>query len=96
MHETELWITKLFNEYLAGVGNTLTGIVGIAPQARPWANFVTMQLLVAAIIVVLFAFLKSRLSAFKVPKEYIPVEELPKNAAGKILKRELKKTHPKG
>jgi F-type H+-transporting ATPase subunit a len=63
MHEMELWITKLFNDYLAGVGNTLTGIVGMAPQARPWANFVTMQLLVAAIIVVLFAILKSRLSA---------------------------------
>src|ERR1039457_1795929 len=63
MHETELWITKLFNEYLAGAGNTLTGIVGMAPQARPWANFVTMQLLVAAIIIVLFAFLRPRLSA---------------------------------
>ena len=63
MHETELWITKLFNDYLAGVGNTLTGIAGMANQARPWANFVTMQLLVAAIIVVLFAVLKSRLSA---------------------------------
>src|ERR1035441_7844295 len=63
MHETELWITKLFNDYLPGVGNTLTGIVGIAPEARPWANFVTMQLLVAAIIIGLFAFLKPRLSA---------------------------------
>jgi F-type H+-transporting ATPase subunit a len=63
MHETELWITKLFNEYLAGVGNTLTGIVGIAPAARPWANFVTMQLLVAAIIIVLFALLRPRLSS---------------------------------
>jgi F-type H+-transporting ATPase subunit a len=63
MHETELWITKLFNDYLPGVGNTLAGIVGIAPEARPWANFVTMQLLVAAIIIVLFAFLKPRLSA---------------------------------
>jgi len=63
MHETELWITKLFNEYLAGVGNTLTGIVGIAPTARPWANFVTMQIVVAAIIVVLFAMLRPRLSS---------------------------------
>jgi len=63
MHETELWITKLFNDNLAGVGNTLTGIVGMAPEARPWANFVTMQLLVALIIVVLFAMLKPRLSA---------------------------------
>lgn len=63
MHETELWITRLFNDHLAGVGNTLTGIVGMAPEARPWANFITMQLLVALIIVVLFAILKPRLSS---------------------------------
>ncbi len=37
------------------------------------------------------AFLKSRLSPFKVPKDYIAVPELPKSPAGKILKRELKK-----
>ncbi len=42
------------------------------------------------------SFLKSRISAFKVPKDYIEVEELPKNAAGKILKRELKATAPAG
>ncbi len=34
--------------------------------------------------------LKSRLSAFKVPKQFLFVDELPKNPAGKILKRELK------
>ena len=62
MHETELWITKLFNEYLAGVGNALTGIVGIAPVAKPWANFVTMQIVVAAIIIVLFALLSAKYS----------------------------------
>ena len=39
----------------------------------------------------LASFLKSRLSTFKVPKEYVLMSELPKNAAGKILKRELKK-----
>ncbi len=42
------------------------------------------------------AFLKSRLSPFKVPKEYIVVRELPKSPAGKILKRELKKEYRKG
>jgi long-chain acyl-CoA synthetase len=39
----------------------------------------------------LHAYLKSRLSPFKVPKEYNLVNDLPKNPAGKILKRELKK-----
>ena len=37
------------------------------------------------------AFLKTRLSPFKVPKEYIVASELPKSPAGKILKRELRK-----
>jgi long-chain acyl-CoA synthetase len=37
------------------------------------------------------SFLKSRLSSFKVPKEYVAVSELPKSPAGKILKREVRK-----
>jgi long-chain acyl-CoA synthetase len=37
------------------------------------------------------AFLKSRISAFKVPKEFRAVSELPKSPAGKILKRHLRK-----
>jgi long-chain acyl-CoA synthetase len=40
-------------------------------------------------------FLKSRLSPFKVPKEYVVVNELPKSPEGKILKRELKKQYLK-
>jgi long-chain acyl-CoA synthetase len=36
-------------------------------------------------------FLKQRLSAFKIPKEFIMVDELPKNSTGKILKREIRK-----
>lgn len=39
--------------------------------------------------------LKTRLSPFKVPKEYHVVETLPKSAAGKILKRELRKQYCK-
>ena len=35
--------------------------------------------------------LKTRLAAFKVPKEYIAVEDLPKSGAGKVLKREIRK-----
>jgi F-type H+-transporting ATPase subunit a len=63
MPETELWITKLFNDNLAALGNTLTGLVGMTSETRPWANYVTMQFLVALIIIVLFAILKTRLSA---------------------------------
>ncbi len=41
-------------------------------------------------------FLKSRLSPFKVPKEFIFVKDLPKSQTGKILKRELKKQFAMG
>jgi long-chain acyl-CoA synthetase len=37
------------------------------------------------------AFLKGKLSPFKVPKKYEIVSDLPKSPQGKILKRELKK-----
>ena len=40
--------------------------------------------------------LKSSLSPFKVPKEYVVVKEFPKSPTGKILKRELKKQWFKG
>jgi len=36
-------------------------------------------------------FLKSRLAGYKVPKEFLVVEELPKNSTGKIVKRDI---HP--
>jgi F-type H+-transporting ATPase subunit a len=62
MQEHEIWLTKLFNDYLPGLGNAVLGVVGMAAQPRPWANFITMQILVAVIIVVVFALLRTRLS----------------------------------
>jgi F-type H+-transporting ATPase subunit a len=62
MHETEIWLTKIFNDYLPGLANAVLGVVGMARQARPWSNFITMQILVAAIIIVVFALLRTRLS----------------------------------
>jgi len=62
MPETELWITKIFNDHLAGLGNAFLGLVGMHAEARPWANFITMQILVAAIIIILAAILRARLS----------------------------------
>jgi acyl-CoA synthetase (AMP-forming)/AMP-acid ligase II len=37
------------------------------------------------------AFLKKSLAPYKVPKQYIVLDELPKAPTGKPLKRELKK-----
>jgi long-chain acyl-CoA synthetase len=42
------------------------------------------------------AFLKTKLSPFKVPKEYVVVEDLPKSPTGKILKREIRKLCAEG
>jgi F-type H+-transporting ATPase subunit a len=62
--EHELWFTKLLNDYAAGPASALLGLFGVHAHdpARPWANFVSMQILVALAILVVFAILKSRLS----------------------------------
>lgn len=64
MTEHETWLTALFNTHLGGLGNSLLALFGqhAADPARPWANFITMQLVVALILVVLVALLRSRLS----------------------------------
>jgi F-type H+-transporting ATPase subunit a len=62
MHESELWITRFFNDYLAGIGNLFLGLAGQPAQARPWADFVTMQILVALLLIVTFGILRTRLS----------------------------------
>ncbi len=64
MNDEEIWLTRLFNDHLAGPANSFLGLLHIetAHPDRPWANFIVMQILVALIIVVLFAFLRSRLS----------------------------------
>jgi long-chain acyl-CoA synthetase len=38
------------------------------------------------------AYMRSRLSPFKVPKNFLAVNDFPRSPAGKILKRELRKT----
>lgn len=42
-------------------------------------------------VVDLKAYMKTKLSPFKVPKAFVTVSELPKSSTGKLLKRELKK-----
>ncbi len=62
--EHEILVTRLFNDHLAGVGNAIRAAVGQhAHNAdRPWTNWITMQILVALVIIVVFAMLKPRLS----------------------------------
>ncbi len=64
MKEHELWLTALFNDHLSGLGNTILAWFGQHAHnpARPWQNFVTMQILVFVVLLLLFAFLRARLS----------------------------------
>ena len=63
----EAWLTRVFNAHLAGLGNSLLALFGqkAANAAEPWADFMVMQLLVALLIIVLFAILRMRLSVAK-------------------------------
>jgi F-type H+-transporting ATPase subunit a len=67
MPEHELWLTALFNDYLAGVATAILGVFNIHAEnaARPWENWIVMELLVVAILMVLAAAVRSGLSADK-------------------------------
>jgi F-type H+-transporting ATPase subunit a len=67
MEHHELWITALFNQYLAGLGNAILALFGqhAHDPEKPWVNFMTMQILVAILVMVVFALLRSRLSMDK-------------------------------
>jgi len=63
MPESELWVTRVFNDYLSGPGNAALQLVGMHAQPRPWADFVVMQIVVVLFLMALFAILRPRLSA---------------------------------
>lgn len=67
MNTHEAWLTTLFNGHLAGLGKSLLALFGQKADnpAEPWADFIVMQLLVAVILIALFAILRSRLSVEK-------------------------------
>ncbi len=67
MPEHELWLTALFNDYLAGIANAILGLFHIqaADPARPWATWLVMELLVVAILMVLAAAVRAILSPDK-------------------------------
>ena len=65
MHEN--WLTALVNQYLAGVANTVLGWFNLRAEnpEHPWESWLVMELVVAAILVVLVAVVRSSLSADK-------------------------------
>jgi F-type H+-transporting ATPase subunit a len=62
--ENELWITAPFNKFLAAPAAAFLRAVGlpVPDPAHPWADWLTIEIVVALFIIVLFAFLRSRLS----------------------------------
>src|SRR6266567_5902308 len=62
MSEHEPWLTALFNDHLAGVGNAVLALFGLKTAERPWSTSLSMEILVALVIVALFAILRSQLS----------------------------------
>jgi F-type H+-transporting ATPase subunit a len=67
MTEHEIWLTRFFNDYLAGPGNLVLNLFHqeLPKDGRPWANFIVMELLVVAIIMILLAIVRPRLSVDK-------------------------------
>ena len=65
--EHELWFTALLNQLLAGPVTGLLNLLGVQPASptHPIPNYVAMQILVAGIIMVLLAVVRSRLSVDK-------------------------------
>jgi len=61
--EFDVWTTTLFNKFLAAPANKVLDWVGVQHDpAHPWSNWMTMEIFVVAVIVVVFAILKGRLS----------------------------------
>lgn len=67
MPERELWLTALFNDHFAGVANSILGAFHLTAEnpARPWPNWLVYEFLVVAILVVLCAVVRARLSVDK-------------------------------
>jgi len=67
MPEHELWLTAMFNDYLASVANAILAVFNVHAEnpARPWENWIVMELLVVAILMVLAAVVRARLSPDK-------------------------------
>ena len=96
----EMVITGGFNVYPSEVEEALSGEVGIRDAAVVGlVNELGAEEVVAAVVLAegytvdvdeLRARIKERLTAYKVPRKVFVVPELPRNAMGKVLRREVR------
>src|ERR1700685_276499 len=81
--EAETWSTVLFNRFLAAPLDAFWNALGVAHDpAHPWETWLTMEILVVAIIVVLFAVLRARLSVENPGKLQLTFEAMYKFVTG--------------
>ncbi|MEU6662871.1 FadD3 family acyl-CoA ligase [Streptomyces sp. NPDC046821] len=100
----DMYVVGGFNAYPAEVENTLLGhdlIVDVAVVGAPDARLGEVG--VAFVVVSgpvteeeLTAWTRERLANFKVPRRFVIVEELPRNAGGKLLKGPLRRAAREG
>jgi len=91
-----------FNVYPAEVENVLSGhpavmesaVVGIDDERMGMVGraFITLRPGTSVTADELTAYCRERLANFKVPREFVFAESLPRNAAGKVLKKDLRET----
>lgn len=60
----ELWLTRVFNDYLAGPANSVLNAVHYPAQnpRTPWSDWMVCEIVVVAFILIFFGILRSRLS----------------------------------
>lgn len=82
--EHEVWTTALFNRFLAGPLDSFLNAIGQPARdpAHPWENWFTVELFVVAIIIILFAMLRARLSVEHPGKFQLTFEAVYKFVSG--------------
>lgn len=63
--EHELFLTKFFNDTLAGPANAVLKMVGLHEEARPWDNSLPMELLVVVLLIAFALAVRASLSVDK-------------------------------
>lgn len=75
--DQQTWLTALLNRYLSGEAHLVLQAMRVEHDpAYPWENWLVMELLVALIIVVLFALLRTQLSMDKPGKLQLTFEAI--------------------
>jgi len=63
--EHELYLTRFFNDFLAGPANAILNAAGQPTSERPWENWLTVELLVVALLMIVALMIRASLSTDK-------------------------------